>query len=211
MRNSKRNRGFTLVELTISLIIIALLAGAVFVGGGVLLQQFESKATIKQIIDIRTATTQFRERFKFLPGDLPADTEIQNLAPACVTGGAGVGNGDGLIAFGAAASESSCANDHLFKSGFYKNESFVSKYGAIGLMSRTAGIARFTAVTTLAPAFNVRDTSRNVILFEGIPCFIATAVDEAFDDANLTNNTGTVASLSGACTGNTMVWLAVAL
>ena len=210
MVSPTRFRGFTLVELSLALVIIALLTATMFIGGGAMIKQADRKAVIKQIADIRSASLQFQERFKFLPGDFPADMEIPNLLADCHTGGAGVGNGDGLIASNGVVSESSCANDHLYKSGFYLNESFVTKFGAIRVLSRAAAVARYTAAVG-APTNNVRDTVRNVILLENIPCYIATAVDEAFDDNVLNNDTGLVASFSGACVGNAMVWLAVAL
>jgi prepilin-type N-terminal cleavage/methylation domain-containing protein len=208
---SKKDRGFTLVEMAIVLTIVGILLVTMFVGGGALIEQAERKALIKQVIDIRAATRQFQERFRFLPGDFPANTEIQNILPGCMAGGAGVGNGDGLIAYGAAPSESFCANDHLYKSGLYSQATFVSKYGAIRLMSRADAVALYTAVVGAAPTNNVRASVSNVILLENVPCRIAAAVDEAFDDNVLNNDTGQVASFNGACAGNAPVWLVVAL
>jgi prepilin-type N-terminal cleavage/methylation domain-containing protein len=203
--------GFTLPELAIALSIIALLAVSIFVGGSSMIEQSERKAAIKMAADIRAAVLQFKEQFRFLPGDFPAVDEIPNLLGDCRSGGGGVGNGDGLINFNAAPSESSCANDHLFKSGFYAKDAFVPKSGAVRILSRTAAVARFAAVKSSAPVNNVRDTVRNVILFEDVPCSVAAAVDEAFDDNALNNNTGLVASLSGACTGSASIWFVVAL
>lgn len=203
-------RGFTLIELAVGITIIALLIGTIFIGGGVLVRQAESKAAVKQVADIRAGVRQFQERYHFLPGDFPVTTELQNVDPACVVGGAGAGNGDGLVAL----TESACALEHLRRTDqLPPRTAATTKYGAVmRILSRTDAVARYTAVVGGPPLFNVRDTARNVILFEQLPCFIALSLDEALDDNVLNNNTGLVASLSGSCTVDTAgVWMAIAL
>lgn len=207
-----RHRGFTLVELTIALVVISLLAASIFVGGSSLIDMADRKATIKQLLDLRAASAQFKERYRFLPGDFPVGVEIATVSAACRIGGSGAGNGDGLIQRAAAgASESTCAVDHLYQSGLLANPLLSTKYGAMGIMSRAEGSAYFTATTGTASTNNVRDTIRNVIVLENIPCSLAHGIDEALDDGNLANPNGTVAGFSGACVGSSIVWLAVGL
>ncbi len=208
--------GFTLVELSIAIVIIGFILGLAFYGGAALLADTRSKEATKRLLDIRAAVAQFKERYRFLPGDFPAANEIANISADCKTGGSGVGDGNGLIRYGpfpvVTPSEGSCALDHLFKSGIYPSSSIPTRYGAIRLMSRQNSIDYYTFAKGGAPAYNVRDTVRNVIVLEDIPCRVATAIDNALDDGDLMNTNGMVASLIGACANeDALIWLAVAL
>ncbi len=87
---NKQQRGFTLVEIAIVLVIIGLLLGGVLKG-----QEMVTSAKVRNLADqgsaIKTAYFAFQDRFRALPGDyIVASTNING-----VTGGAGGGNGDG--------------------------------------------------------------------------------------------------------------------
>lgn len=176
-----------------------------------MIEQADRKATIKRLLDLRAASAQFKERYRFLPGDFPVGTEMATVPATCRTGGTGAGNGDGVIDRAAGASESTCAIEHLYQSGLLANAQLSTKYGAISIMSRANATSYFTSVAGTAPANNVRDGIRNVIVLENIPCSLALGIDEALDDGDLVTPSGSVASLSGACAGSTPVWLAVGL
>lgn len=62
--------GFTLVELSIVLVIIGLLIGGILVGED-LIQASKIRAQISQIESIRTGALTFKLKFGALPGDLP--------------------------------------------------------------------------------------------------------------------------------------------
>ncbi len=219
MMPKRSSRGFTLVEMAIVLVLVGLMLGLVFSIGAALLADMKSKEAIKRLLDVRAAVAQFKERYRFLPGDFPAANEIANISVDCKTEGSGVGDGNGLIRYGpfpvVTPSEGSCALDHLFKSGIYPSNSIPTGFGAIRLMSRQNSIAYYTFAKggpPAYPAYNVRDTVRNVIVLEDIPCRVATAIDNALDDGDLMNTNGMVASLSGACADErTLIWIAVAL
>lgn len=84
-----RQTGFTLIELSIVLVIIGLLVGGVLVGND-LIAAAEVRAQIKQIEDIKAATSTFRLKHQGLPGDLK-DAVQYGFEPR----GAFAGQGDG--------------------------------------------------------------------------------------------------------------------
>jgi prepilin-type N-terminal cleavage/methylation domain-containing protein len=83
--------GFTLIELSIVLVIIGLIIGGILVGQD-LIRQAEIRATISQIERYNSATNTFRGKFNALPGDM-------NVTTAAIFGftsrGAFAGEGDG--------------------------------------------------------------------------------------------------------------------
>jgi prepilin-type N-terminal cleavage/methylation domain-containing protein len=65
------NKGFTLVELAIVIIIIGAILGGVMQGAE-LVNQGKNRAQIKQIEEYEAATLTFRTKYNYLPGDVPA-------------------------------------------------------------------------------------------------------------------------------------------
>jgi len=73
--------GFTLIELSIVLVIIGLLVGGVLVGRD-LIYAAEVRNAIKDVETIRTAISTFQGKYNCLPGDCKnATTFFSNLAP----------------------------------------------------------------------------------------------------------------------------------
>jgi prepilin-type N-terminal cleavage/methylation domain-containing protein len=68
---STRQSGFTLVELAIVLVIIGLIVGGVLVGQD-LIKAAEVRATVSQIEKYNTSVNTFRDKYKYIPGDLGA-------------------------------------------------------------------------------------------------------------------------------------------
>ena len=90
--------GFTLIELSIVLVIIGLIVGGVLVGQD-LIKAAEIRATVAQIEKYNTAVNTFQGKFNGLPGDLPATTAAAFglYAQNAGAGGTGRGDGNGLI------------------------------------------------------------------------------------------------------------------
>ncbi|MGC2657118.1 MAG: prepilin-type N-terminal cleavage/methylation domain-containing protein [Bryobacteraceae bacterium] len=91
----RTQRGFTLIELSVVLVIIGLIIGGVVVGRD-LIKASEARATITQIEKYNTAANTFREKYSFLPGDINATAAAQF---GFIARGqyAGQGDGNGLI------------------------------------------------------------------------------------------------------------------
>jgi prepilin-type N-terminal cleavage/methylation domain-containing protein len=89
----QRNSGFTLIELSIVLVIIGLLAGGVLVGQ-TLIKAAAIRSTLSQFDQFNTAANTFRLKYNCLPGDCATATSkgMGLMNGACNSGGS---NGDG--------------------------------------------------------------------------------------------------------------------
>jgi prepilin-type N-terminal cleavage/methylation domain-containing protein len=93
MKNPARSSGFTLIELSMVLVIIGLIVGGVLVGQD-LIKTSEIRATIGQLEKYNTAVNTFRSKYAGIPGDLPNAAAFGFVARA---GAFGRGDGDGSI------------------------------------------------------------------------------------------------------------------
>lgn len=87
-------RGFTLVEISIVMIIIGLLIGGTF-GGMKLIENMQVNKTVQDLKSISSASLTFRDAYGRLPGDIvnPAARLPNCTVAPCATGG----NGDRII------------------------------------------------------------------------------------------------------------------
>jgi prepilin-type N-terminal cleavage/methylation domain-containing protein len=108
-------RGFTLIEIAIVLVIIGLLLGGILKG-----QELITSARVRNLISqqdgIKAAFFGFQDRFRAFPGDYTqATTNIANVA-ATAACNSGNGNGNGQVE--TTNNEMVLAWEHLSKSGF---------------------------------------------------------------------------------------------
>lgn len=89
------NDAFTLVELSIVLVIIGLLVGGVMVGQD-LIKGGSFKKQVSQVENYRVGTNAFRDKYRGIPGDLIAQT-ANGFTMTARSGGAGHGDGNGRI------------------------------------------------------------------------------------------------------------------
>lgn len=112
--------GFSLVELSIVLVILGLLTGGILSGQS-LIRAAELRSVTTEFQNWQTATQTFRERYFYLPGDMPNAVSFWaapggNLANCPSTAGTGKetcnGNGDGQIVRSPSANQ--YAERHMF-------------------------------------------------------------------------------------------------
>jgi len=87
--------GFTLIELSIVLVIIGLIVGGILVGQN-LIAAAGVRATVSQIEKYNTAVNTFRDKYGALPGDITASAAAQ-FGFDYRTGGVADGDGNGFI------------------------------------------------------------------------------------------------------------------
>jgi len=103
---SIKNKGFTLIELSIVLVIIGLLTGGVLVGRE-LIKAAQLRSFIKQYANFETAVMTFRGKYNGIPGDITLEqaamfgfaptTRDPSFAAGYVTHGNGIiEDGDGM-------------------------------------------------------------------------------------------------------------------
>lgn len=93
---SNKQQGFTLIELSIVLVIIGLIVGGVLVGQD-LIKASEIRATVGQVEKYNSAVNTFRTKYNNIPGDIPQTTAGAFGLFAMSATPLGYGDGNGLI------------------------------------------------------------------------------------------------------------------
>ena len=97
IRKADGQQGFTLIELSIVLVIIGLIVGGVLVGQD-LIKAAEIRATVSQYEKYNTAVNTFRTKFNGIPGDIAGASAFGIYNDAGLDGSAaGKADGNGLI------------------------------------------------------------------------------------------------------------------
>jgi prepilin-type N-terminal cleavage/methylation domain-containing protein len=172
LRNEK---GFTLVEIAIVLIVVTLLLGGVMVGGSAVMENARTASLIGQIKDLAAASRDFKSRYGYYPGDLPnAGTLITTdggVSAGCSYAvSATVGNG--IVN---STTESRCALEHLVKSRM------LSKVELSGSNYRIPHPFGGGEVSLWYTASN-----ENAVRVTNLPCKIALQVDSKLDNSSAT-------------------------
>ena len=108
----RHQSGFTLIELSIVLVIIGLIVGGVLVGQD-LIKAATIRSQISQIEKYNQAANTFRLKFGGLPGDLQASTAV-SVGFSTRAGSVGRGDGNGLLEGSAAGSSNLCGETGMF-------------------------------------------------------------------------------------------------
>lgn len=171
--NPHRSAGFTLVELGIVLVVLALLAGGLLVAGRAMIQRGEVADLIAKTRDLAAASRSFKSRYSFFPGDLPNSAGyLTGVSAACTT----AGNGNGLVD---TATETGCALEHLLRAGL------LAKLEVAGGAFRIAG----PGGASLSLWYNAA-TNENAVRITNLACDLALELDAKLDTASATPLTG---------------------
>jgi prepilin-type N-terminal cleavage/methylation domain-containing protein len=189
----RRDRGFTLVEAAIVLVILGLLVGAVLKG-----QELIFGARVHNLIaqqtGIKVAFFGFQDRYRALPGDYRFAT--QNIADA-----AGSGDGNGRIEASGTPPENLLVWDHLSKAGLL-NYGFSAR-DAVSASLATSPANAYGALLDLAYNDTYADlavpASRHNLKTGGqLPVAMLAEVDRKVDDGNATTGLFRGSAASGA-------------
>ena len=191
---TSKQAGFTLIEMAIVILIIALLTAAIM-GGQALVESAKVGSAIATAKDLSLAAKTFREKYKYWPGDYPnASALIPNLPAACNMDTSTVSIGNGAID---TAIEISCAIEELYQTGLIRAELFPTDtyhtirtdFGPVRLVSGSA-----SNVTTFAVGVNV-------VEFQGLGCKYVMAMDRKIDDGAISSaSTGKARASVASCT-----------
>ncbi|MCP4393603.1 MAG: prepilin-type N-terminal cleavage/methylation domain-containing protein [Alphaproteobacteria bacterium] len=141
MTTNKHSQGFSLLEMSVVLVIIGLLIGAV-IKGQELIYQANLKATAKQWNQTITAWNLFKDKFDAIPGDYEAASGFTD--PTAVDG-----DGDGIIEANSGSTTGSINEmgntwEHLRLAGFLTN---YNEDGLPGRLKAKIDDAEFWMVT----------------------------------------------------------------
>ena len=188
-------KGFTLVEIAIVLVIIGLLLGGILKGQE-MITQAKIKNVIADITGVSAAMYGYQDRYRTLPGDDKSATTRWTGLPA---NGAGAGNGviEGTYGSATATDESRLFWDHLRRAGFVGGTGNENPFNAV---SGKTGVQ--TGDGSSATPGGVLGTAANTELFAGLilctanlPDKIAISVDSQMDDGK--GKAGSVRAMKG--------------
>jgi prepilin-type N-terminal cleavage/methylation domain-containing protein len=177
-----QKKGFTLVELSIVLVIIGLLIGGVLKGQS-MIENAKVKRVMSDVDSLVSATYSYQDKFNALPGDdasTVAANGVANGAAACAV----VGNGNGLID---TAPERLCAYQDLIDEGFLTGNAAGTTEVAVARTTPFGSSFVFRSGV-------VNGANQNFIgmLAAAVPADVAQSIDSKFDDGIW--NTGDITS-----------------
>ncbi|MGQ9653213.1 MAG: type II secretion system protein [Thermodesulfobacteriota bacterium] len=168
MKGLKGQKGFTLVEIAIVLVIIGLLLGAVLKGQS-MIKNAKIKGVIRSADEMRAAVHTYQDRYRALPGDDNQPTNHTGVA------GLTAGDGDGTIEL----AERVHVFNHLAAAGIISGETNRTTFPA-----HAFGDSYYIYYVALGTK------TTHWIVYENLPGDAARTIDYSIDDG--VYNTGAV-------------------
>jgi prepilin-type N-terminal cleavage/methylation domain-containing protein len=144
--------GFTLVELSIVLLIIGLIIGGITAGSS-LIKQAQIRSVISEITNLKTAIFTFKVQYNYLPGDFPNAGSFWSGAANCANSSVPAGcngNANGMIDRAAASASQGYEQlrvwQHLSLSGL-----IAGNYTGISTIAGQADIGINVPASKLSP------------------------------------------------------------
>ncbi len=195
----RKQRGFTLIEIAIVLVIIGLLLGGVLKG-----QELITAARVRNLISqqdgVKAAYFGFLDRFRALPGDYSQASTNINCTPACQNG-----NNNGRIETalsGGTIDEQIAAWEHLSKAGFINGSYTYAAVPETNISAPTNPYARYLRlVYDNNYATNVGALRHNLKTGNQIPSDILAEIDRKIDDGNPIGGTFQFSTYDGGGAG----------
>ena len=204
----QQQKGFTLVEIAIVLVIIGLLLGGILKG-----QELINSARVRNLADsttgIQAAYFGFIDRYRRVPGDWDITTAGQAIGGSINSGG----NNNGRLDNSANWNEPNALWEHLSKAGFI-NGSYVGPGNAEPTTTNGAGpFNPFNSAIIMARTDNYLDVTSapparlHLIVGKGTPVDIARELDTKVDDSvPTTGNMRAAPSTPGPLGAGTSSW-----
>jgi prepilin-type N-terminal cleavage/methylation domain-containing protein len=179
--------GFTLIELSIVLVIIGLIVGGILVGQD-LIKAAEIRSTVSQLEKYSTAVNTFRTKYNGMPGDL---LNASNFGFDTRAGTDGLGDGDGLLESSGSTSaeftgEIGCFWDDMSTAGLI-NEA-LNQSTACSTFDTTGAASLYTPVAKLGRGNYIILGSSGGINYLGITGVSSLASNEIDTDDLLTGS-----------------------
>lgn len=183
----RAQRGFTLVEIAIVLVIIGLLLGGILKGQE-MITQAKIKNAVADFTGVSAGYLGFQDRYRALPGDDSGAAARWASAPAAVSG-----NGNGQVTgnynadCAAASPPESCQWwDHLRRAGFLSGSGGRQPTNAL---SGQLGVQVGDAGATIGPVLGSDASGTGgftglMLCSANLPDKIALAIDAQLDDGN---------------------------
>ena len=196
-------KGFTLIEIAIVLVIIGLLLGGVLKG-----QELITSARVRNIISqqdgVKAAFFGFLDRYRAYPGDYGQAT---TTVPGC--GACRDGNNDGQITNNAAVTagtvdEQVAAWEHLSRAGFINGSYTYADEPETTSSAPTNPYGRFLQLiydNTYDPAAPPSPTRHNLKTGNQIPSDILAEIDRKIDDGSAVGGSFRFSAYAGQSSG----------
>ena len=199
--------GFTLIELSIALVIIGLILSMIVIKSGVLVGDTKTTSTITLIKDLSGAVIDFKSRYHYLPGDLPKASD--DISGVTIGSACDSGNGNGLI--DDPTNEIPCVAEHLVLAGLIKGNTtgifspFDNNQTNPDVFVMSASKSKVNVAATNAFPSSVL----NVIEISNIPCDAAYAIDSKIDNGVTTSGNVRVEPACATSTATTTLDIAI--